>query len=108
MPSIDWYFNGKLILPNKSSEHHEPYHVVRYREHYFISKELVIGNLSAASSGHYVCMLNKNKPLKSISLVVKNDQSKNNGRKRVIISTIVPIVVIIFVSFAAMAAYFRL
>ncbi len=72
IPEIEWFFNNKLILSNDSS-HDKQFHVVRHHKHSFISKELIIGNLGEESSGNYVCLVNGNKVLKNITLIVKNE-----------------------------------
>lgn len=84
LPSIDWYYNNQIV----SNVSKTLYHVVRHREHSFVSKDLIINNITESSSGNYVCKLNKNQIIASIKLMVKKKETKL-GLKKILIPTFI-------------------
>ena len=83
LPILEWYYNENPV--SHKSVNKSAYHIVTHRRHSFVSKVLIIDDLVESSSGKYVCMLNNTKVLKSINLIVKNEDA--NQLKKTITRT---------------------
>lgn len=104
LPKIDWYFNDQLI--SSSASKHDAYHIVRLRDNFFISKELVIHNLTESTKGSYSCKLNGKEIIKSINLIVKNDQAKF-GTKKMLISIFIGVSIFVIIILTVGGVYLR-